>query len=92
MTTKRKKSDLRALAAHLDIEVSFLQECVECGALSPDSAAADPRAAAPAELARLRRLQRLCRGLELEPFAAVIIVELLERLDALEREVLRARR
>lgn len=80
-----KEKELRLLAAHLEIEVDFLQECVEHGALRVEELSEDLRAVSPAQLARLRRLQRLCRGLDLDVFAGSIIVELLEQLDALRR-------
>ena len=34
-----------------------------------------------------RHLQRLCRGLDLDVFAGAIIVELLEQMEALRREL-----
>jgi hypothetical protein len=89
--SKKRAPGLGALAAHLRVEVAFLEECARCGALSVQALPEDPRTAPAAELARLRRLQRLCRGLDLDPFAGSLIVELLERVDALERDLERLR-
>jgi len=77
-----RATNLRALSAHLRIDVEFLEQVSAHGETLPD-----PRAASPAELARLRRLQRLCRALDLDVFAGAIIVELLERAESLAREL-----
>jgi hypothetical protein len=74
-----EEQELHALAEHLGVDVEFLRECVRHGVIVPTETA---RSAA--QLARLRRLQRLCHGLELDVFAGAIIVELLERLDELQ--------
>ena len=71
---------LEALAADVDIEFDFLLLCVREGAVREEELAQEPPT--PAALARLRRLQRLCRGLDVDVFAGSIIVDLLERLDA----------
>ena len=79
------------LAAHLEIEYGFVEECVRCGAVHLE---ADPETgldAGPNQLARLRRLHRICRSLEIEVFAGSIIVDLLERMDALQLEIQRTR-
>lgn len=78
-------SDLAELARRLGTETSFLAQCLEAGALELDDISAMARATTSPGRARLLRLQRLCRGLEMEPFAASIILDLLERLDELER-------
>lgn len=86
-----KKTAIRVLAEHMHVEVEFLERCVEIGALNPEELRDDPFALPPARSARLRRLQRLCRGLELDVFAGSIIVDLLEQLDDLRRELERPR-
>ena len=82
---------LVVLAARLEIDVEFLRECERHGALRFNERTKDA-AFSPLESARLRRLQRLCRGLDLDVFAGAIIVDLLERLDALNRDLDRVRR
>lgn len=85
--TRARRKDLVVLSRHLEIRVEFLEECVRHGALDIDGLPADPRVAGPARWARLRRLQRLCRDLELDVFAGALIVDLLEQRDALRREL-----
>jgi hypothetical protein len=87
MKRRGSKKELVVLASYLEIDEEFLRDCVERGALNLEEFPADPRAASPAQLARLRRLQRLCGGLDLDVFAGSIIVELLERLDSLRRDL-----
>lgn len=79
---KPRATSVRALSAHLRIDVEFLEQVAAHGEPLPD-----PRAASPAELARLRRLQRLCRALDLDVFAGALVVELLERAESLSREL-----
>jgi hypothetical protein len=79
------------LAERLEIDVAFLQECVQHGAVRAEELPEDA-AVPPLSSARLRRLQRLCRGLEVDVYAGAIIVELLERLDALNHDLDRLRR
>ncbi len=43
--------------------------------------------APPQTAARARRRQRLCRALDIDAFAASIILDLRQELDALEREL-----
>ena len=82
-----RRSGLRVLAEHLELDVEFLEQCVSHGALRGEELPEDPLSVSPAQLARLRRLQRLCRGLDLDVFAGAIIVELLEQMEALRREL-----
>lgn len=76
---------LELLAAHLELESDFLRLCAEHGVLHVEELPDDPLALPPDRLARLRRLQRLCRALDIDVFAGEIIVDLLERLEELER-------
>jgi len=41
----------------------------------------------PSQLVRLRRLERICRSLDIDVFAGCIIVDLLDRADQLESEL-----
>jgi len=77
----KKKPALKAVATRLSVEVSFLQECFEHGAVPAEHL---PELSA-AELARLRRLQRLCESLDVDVYAGSIIVALLEELEELRR-------
>jgi len=82
---------LLMLATLMEIESEFLEECVRCGAVRLE---ADPESSpefTPSQLARLRRLQRLCRSLDIDVFAGCIIVDLIERMDELQRELQRRR-
>lgn len=45
----------------------------------------------PSQLARLRRLRRICRSLDIDVYAGSIIVDLLERMDELQHELERRR-
>ncbi|NNN05059.1 MAG: hypothetical protein HKL90_04080 [Elusimicrobia bacterium] len=85
--TRARRKDLVVLSRHLEIQVEFLEQCVRHGALDLDELPPDPVSASPAHWARLRRLARLCRDLELDVFAGAIIVDLLEQRDALRREL-----
>lgn len=78
---------LKALAARLGIESEFLAECVACGALRNEAGRESRVEISPLQAARLRRLQRLCRGLDIDVLAGCIIVDLLDGLDALRREL-----
>jgi hypothetical protein len=85
---RRKEPELRLVAARLELDVEFLQECVRHGAVPAEDLRRD---IPPARSARVRRLQRICRGLDLDVYAGSIIVELLEQLDALRRDLDRLR-
>jgi hypothetical protein len=79
------------LAARLELEHDFLLLCVSHGVLRADELDERPDVLPPARLAKLRRLQRLCRGLDIDVYAGAIIVDLLERLDEMERDSERLR-
>ena len=79
---------LRMLEALMEIESGFLEECLRCGAVELEESPENP-SLTPSQSARLRRLQRLCRSLDIDVYAACIIVDLLDRMDALERELQR---
>lgn len=81
--TRKQGGKLKSISAVTRIEVSFIEECVEHGVLAQFSAP---------ELARVRRLRRLCRDLDVDVFAGSIIVELLERTESLRQELDRLKR
>lgn len=86
-----ERERLRRLAAVVEIESGFLEQCVLCGALLieelPEEA---PEFPAP-KAARLRRLQRICRVLDIEVYAGSIIVDLLADVETLQEELERLR-
>jgi hypothetical protein len=82
-----KKDNIKALASYTEIDVVFLHDCLEHGALGPDPLPEDPHALSPAQLARLRRLQRLCASLQIDAYAGAIIVDLLEELDRVRADI-----
>ncbi|HEX4048584.1 MAG TPA: chaperone modulator CbpM [Elusimicrobiota bacterium] len=87
MSAKRD-ARLKALAEEYSIEFEFLELAVDEGAVSEEELEREDRAA---EQARLRRLQRLCRSLDIDAYAGAIIVDLLERLEETRRELERRR-
>ena len=89
--SRENDAELALLAEHLDVPVEFLRECVRHGVLTVEELPADPGEVSAAQLARLRRLRRLCDGLELDVFAGSLIVELLEQMDELRRDLDRMR-
>jgi len=82
---------LEVLAAQLELEDDFLRLCVAHGVVSVEELPEEPPLLPADRLARLRRLQRLCRGLDVDVFAGAIIVDLLERLEERERDLERLR-
>ena len=78
---------LRWLAEMMEMESEFLEECLRYGAVSPDELPRERAAVPAATAARLRRLRRLCLSLDVDVYAGAIIVDLLERMDELQREL-----
>ena len=74
-----------------EIEAAFLEECFRHGAIRLEDLSEDRDGPAPSQCARLRRLQRICRSLDIDVFAGCIIVDLLDRMDALQQELERLR-
>ena len=77
---------LETPALRLELEREFLVLCVSHGVVRADELG-DLDVVPPARRAKLRRLQRLCRSLDVDVFAGAIIVDLLERLDEMERDL-----
>ena len=84
MTAKRD-AKLEALAADFEIEIEFLELAVHEGAVREDELTREEPERSALALARLRRLQRLCASLDLDVYAGSIIVDLLERLERLQK-------
>ena len=81
---------LESLAFELEIDQEFLHLCVEHGVVRLEDLSSGAETPG-ARRARLRRLQRLCRGLDLDVFAGSIIVDLLEKMGEMERDLERLR-
>jgi chaperone modulatory protein CbpM len=80
---------LEEMAAAVGLSPARLERLVQVGLV--DTTGADSRQFTAAAAARLRRMLRLQRDLDVNLEAAAIIVELVERLDELERELTRRR-
>jgi hypothetical protein len=91
MISQEARERLRLLAAVVEIESGFLEQCVLCGALRLEELPAQDPVFPAAQAARLRRLQRLCRVLDIEVYAGSIIVDLVDRLETLQEELERLR-
>lgn len=79
-------SRFEELAAILGIETSFLRQCVWYEAIRLEDLRQERAELPPAQVARLRRLQRICHTLDIDVFAGCIIVDLVDRIDELQRE------
>ncbi len=66
---------------------SRLGELIEMGWLEPVSLARDAYVFSVRDVYRVRKLERLCQDFDLTCVGASIIVDLLLRIDALERKV-----
>jgi len=82
---------LKVLSELLELESGFLEDCLRWQDQDWEEFLADPAEVPPALPARLRRLRRLCADLDLDVFSGSIIVDLLERMEALQRELERLR-
>ena len=81
--------NLQMLASLLEMESEFLEECVRCGAVRLEEYPENNLELSPSQSARLRRLQRLCRSLDIDVYAGCIIVDLLDHMDELQSELQR---
>lgn len=77
-------SELDKLGAVLGIESSFLRQCVRYEAIRMDEIRQERAELPPKQVARLRRLQRICHSLDIDVFAGGIIVDLVERIHELQ--------
>ncbi|MFA6091478.1 MAG: chaperone modulator CbpM [Elusimicrobiota bacterium] len=78
---------LVTLAALMGIESDFLEECVLYEVIDLEDSSEISSGLSPSQSARLRRLQRLCRSLDIDVFAGCIILDLLDRMEELQREI-----
>ncbi len=74
------------------IHPTRLGELVELGWICPDRQGEDCYLFHPRDVYRVSKLERLCRDFELPAVAGTIIVDLLERIDDLDRQVRDLRR
>ncbi len=79
-------SQLEGFATLLGIEASFLRQCVQYDVIHLKDIRPESVELLPSQVARLRRLQRICHSLDIDVFAGCIIVDLVERIDELQRE------
>jgi chaperone modulatory protein CbpM len=74
------------------VEPATVAELLEMGWIDPVRTQADEYLFRSRDVLRIQKLQRLCRDLEIPMPAGSIIVDLLERVERLERELLELRR
>lgn len=84
---KSRREKLESLAEITRIEVAFIEECLDCGAVQLKEIEQGRMEISPSHLAKLRRLQRICRDLEVDILAGSIIVDLVDRVNEMEREL-----
>jgi len=78
---------LEMLSAVLRMEPTFLQQCVQYEVICLDDIRQERVELPPAQVDRLKRLQRICRSMDIDVFAGCIIVDLVDRVDELQREL-----
>ncbi len=69
------------------IDPSFLEELLALGWISPRRTQENECLFCAADVYRVRKLGRICSDFELPLMGGTIIVDLLERVDALEKQV-----
>ncbi|PIP82113.1 MAG: hypothetical protein CO113_04180 [Elusimicrobia bacterium CG_4_9_14_3_um_filter_62_55] len=84
---KPRREQVEYLVEVTRIEAAFIEECLECGAVELKGSDPGSVEITPSHLAKLRRLQRICRDLDVDILAGSIIVDLLDRVDEMEREL-----
>jgi hypothetical protein len=82
---------IKALSDLLELESGFLESCLRWEDQRWEELLAGSAEVPPALSARLRRIHRLCRDLDLDAYAGSIVVDLIERVEALRRELERLR-
>lgn len=81
----KSKKIMKVPSKVVGIDIEFLEQCLRLGTVEWSGFPDKPAELPPSVLARLRRLQRICNGLELDVFSGSIIVDLLERLEETQR-------
>lgn len=84
------RSELVAMAELLELTAmppSRLGELIELGWLEPVQTGADAYLFRQVDIYRIRKLERICADFELPSLGGVIIVDLLDRIDSLERRI-----
>lgn len=84
------KSQLIAWSQFMELtglHPSFVGELIELGWLSPQLTHGSEYLFRPRDVYRVRKLSRLCRDLDISPVGASIIVDLVERVESLEKRV-----
>jgi hypothetical protein len=69
-----------------------LGELIEIGWIDPAFTAGEEYLFSESDVYRIKRLVRICRDFELSTLAGTIIVDLVDRIEQLEREVKELRR
>lgn len=67
--------------------IGRVDELLDMGWLKPTLTAESAQLFRPVDVYRLRKLERLCADFELHTLAGTIVVDLLERIDELERQL-----
>lgn len=84
------KSSLIAWAQFLELtglHPSFVGELIELGWLAPQRTEGSVYLFRQRDVYRVKKLSRLCADLEINPVGGSIIVDLLERIEGLEKRV-----
>lgn len=66
---------------------SRVDDLLDMGWLAPTRTAEDAQLFRPADVYRMRKLERLCADFDLHTLGGTIVVELLERIEDLERQL-----
>ncbi|MBG0777602.1 MAG: chaperone modulator CbpM [Desulfovibrionaceae bacterium] len=69
------------------VHPSLLGELIELGWVCPLRPAGQDMLFRPADVYRLQKFRRLCRDFDLTVIGGTIVVDLLERIDCLERKI-----
>jgi len=84
------KSELLAWAQFMDLtglHPSFVGELIEIGWLAPQRTQGSDYLFRHRDVYRVKKLSRLCHDLDISPVGASIIVDLVERVEGLEKRV-----
>lgn len=83
----QKQALAKSLAELMRLDVSFIEQCLSSKTIDAKDAAQGEPELSPLQLARLRRLRRICASFDIDVIAGSIIVDLLERIAELEAEM-----